>query len=171
MVFYNNPVESNNANVLNQRGINKINKYQIEETDFKHRILSELVNSIGNDIICLTELPDGWDGHDGIPVKVELANFALRIINEIVCYNMPIPSVVPGSDGTLQIEWHMNGFDIEIDILEPNKFIAERLDLDGNNEPEITDDFSKLSEWIMELKVDRKAGKIIVSGFNRITQE
>ena len=166
MEHFHTPIISENDDKFVHAGLYTVNNYQIDKTDFHNRILCELVDSIRDDIFRLTELSDGWDGHDGIPVKTEIAYFAIQIIKEIVCLNMPKPSVVPGSDGTLQLEWHKNGFDIEIDIFEPKKVIAERIDLVRKTESEIniTDDFSKLSDWIMELADDRRVEKINMSG-------
>ncbi len=70
---------------------------------------------------------------------------------------MPAPQLVPGADGTLQIEWHTNQFDIEIDVFAPYRVIATRLDLISEQEDEIElqADFSALSDWIVELGQDR----------------
>ena len=57
----------------------------------------------------------------------------------------------------LQLEWYMNGFDIEIDIFGPNKINVERIDLVSKQEIEVelTDEFSRLSDWVIKLTRDR----------------
>ncbi len=158
MGFHHIRADSENTVKLYYGDNSIVNWYQIYGTDSHNRKMSELVNSIRDDIFSLTKLPENWDGHDGIPVKSENAIFALKIVKEIIQYNIPKPSVVPGSDGSLQLEWHLNGFDIEIDIVEPTIVIAERIDLVLNREFEISilDDFSILTDWIMDLLVDRR---------------
>ena len=147
-----------NQQQISHAGIGGVNRNQIDETDINSRNLHELADSFRDDIFKLTKLSYGWDGYDGIPVKTEIADFAIRIINEIVCFDMSRPSVVPGSDGTLQLEWHKNGYSVEIDIMEPYAVTAERIDLVSNEniEIELTDDFSILSNWLKDLVIDRK---------------
>ena len=74
--------------------------------------------------------------------------------------------MVPGSDGTLQIEWHINQFDLEIDVLAPYSVAATRYDcISGNvDEVELDTDFTILSEWISELGQVRIAEQIADEG-------
>ena len=75
----------------------------------------------------LSNLSAGWDVYNGIPATAPCARFAKIILKEI--YHPPLNApdeLVPGSDGTLQIEWHQNQFDIEIDVLDDNYAIATR---------------------------------------------
>ncbi|MCP4071982.1 MAG: hypothetical protein GY742_09625, partial [Hyphomicrobiales bacterium] len=66
-------------------------------------------------------------------------------------------NLVPGSDGSLQIEWHLNQYDIEIDVLEPYDIVATRFDhvTDRDEELELQSDFSALANWITDLAADR----------------
>jgi len=98
----------------------------------------------------LTSLPRGWDGYAGVPVAWDNASFAAKLIGTILPQNCPEPSLVPGADGTLQIEWHQNSFDIELDILGPNNVIATRYNLvtDETNEVHVETDFSEVVCWL-----------------------
>ena len=66
---------------------------------------------------------------------------------------------MPGVDGSLQIEWHFNQYDIEIDVLAAFNVIATRYDcLTGETEDlELEADFTKLASWISDLSTDRTA--------------
>ena len=101
----------------------------------------------------LTGLPIGWDGYQGKPVSFSCASFAANLIGRICVDNVPAPHLVPGSDGTLQLEWHLNGYDIEIDILAPFEVVAARYDHATGEEEEIEvqADFSELAEWVTAL--------------------
>jgi len=102
----------------------------------------------------LTSLPKGWDGYAGKPVSFNCAQFAANLLESLFSPNIPPPQLVPGSDGTLQIEWHQNQLDIEIDVLKPYRIIATYFNhaTDKEEEIELQADFTKLSEWIVELE-------------------
>ena len=98
----------------------------------------------------LTSLPEGWDGYQGVPVAWDNASFAAKLIGTVLPDNCPEPAMVPGADGTLQIEWHQNSYDIEIDVLGPNNVIATRYDLrnDLTQELQIETDFTEVVGWL-----------------------
>ena len=110
----------------------------------------------------LTRLPAGWDGYQGKPVSFGNAEFAANLIESICFDNIPAPQLVPGSDGTLQLEWHMNGYDIEIDVLAPFEIVATRHDRVAGEEDEIEvqSDFTELAEWVKALGEARAVGQV-----------
>lgn len=102
----------------------------------------------------LCGLKDGWDGYKGVAVKFDCAMFAVQLLSTICDSSIDMPSIVPGSDGTLQVEWHYNQFDIEVDILAPYEVYAYRHDIEAGTEIEIplTSDFSILKSWVDKLR-------------------
>ena len=54
----------------------------------------------------LVRLEFGWDGYRGVPVTLENATFALRMLEAVCGPNAEAPQIVPGASGDLQIEWH-----------------------------------------------------------------
>jgi len=102
----------------------------------------------------LIRLNVGWDGYDGLPVSLENATFALRML-EVTCREDTIaPQIVPGPSGELQIEWHTEFGDIELLVRGPYSVHAWRhlpsLSADGE-EQELTNDFLLVARWIEEL--------------------
>ncbi len=68
----------------------------------------------------LIKLEHGWDGYNATPVSFANASFAQALLNEICKTDTPPPpQIVPGVDGDLQIEWHIQGVDIELHIVQP----------------------------------------------------
>src|SRR5438093_6911026 len=65
----------------------------------------------------LVGLPPGWDGYEGTPVTFENAYFAMEMLDACCRGDDPIPQIVPGTNGDLQIEWHLEKGDIELHIL------------------------------------------------------
>lgn len=110
----------------------------------------------------LTSLPLGWDGYAGQPVSFTCAQFAANLIERLFVNGVSAPQLVPGSDGTLQIEWHQNQYDIEIDVLAPYHIVATRYDHleDADLEFELQSDFTHLAEWIEDLTKDRSANQL-----------
>ena len=80
--------------------------------------------------------------------------FAANLIERLFVDDVPPPQLVPGTDGTLQMEWHRNGFDVEIDVLAPYEVVAVRRDLRTGrvDEENLEADYSVLGGWIADLK-------------------
>jgi hypothetical protein len=112
----------------------------------------------------LTALRPGWDGYGGKPVSFTCARFAADLLQRLYDGALPPPSLVPGSDGTLQFEWHMNQYDIEVDVLAAFNVVAMRHDCTTGEieEMELVDaDFSKLAQWLSDLKLCRNAPTVL----------
>jgi hypothetical protein len=105
----------------------------------------------------LTALTHGWDGYQGVPVSWNCATFAANLLERIYVAGLSAPSLVPGSDGTIQIEWHKNDYDIEIDILGANKVIATKYDhrSDAEDVLDLDNDITAIVNWIKELSTER----------------
>lgn len=118
---------------------------------------AEWSTALGERFNALTALPAGWDGYEGRPVSFTCARFAAQLLARLFDPEIPPPSLVPGSDGTLQIEWHINQYDVEIDISAPFRVAASRFDCinDTIEEVELETDFSILAQWLSELKTPR----------------
>ena len=67
----------------------------------------------------LQRLQVGWDGYYGLPVSFANASFAQELLKKICSAETPCPQIVPGVDGDLQIEWHLQDVDIELHVIEP----------------------------------------------------
>jgi len=102
----------------------------------------------------LCRLPVGWNGYRAGPVSFNVAHFALRLLDAVCGPETPAPSLVPGSSGDLQIEWHSQTIDIELHIIAPNVVQAWRetpeTGEDGQEVP-LTIDFTEVAQWIKTL--------------------
>ena len=115
------------------------------------RLWRDAVVSRLNELIALKR---GWDGYRGEPVTFENANFALRMLEASCGVEAPVPQIVPGVAGDLQVEWHIGHTDIELDIRGPNDVHAwiysERTGADGQ-EFDLTNDFTSVANRIRDL--------------------
>jgi hypothetical protein len=101
----------------------------------------------------ITALTTGWDGYNAKPVSFTCASFTAQLLEVLFESDVPPPQLVPGSDGTLQFEWHMNGFDLEVDVLAPYEVFAVRHDHSNCTceEANLSSDYTLLKTWISSL--------------------
>ncbi|MGH8507244.1 MAG: hypothetical protein ACREVH_00785 [Gammaproteobacteria bacterium] len=102
----------------------------------------------------LVRLEPGWDGYTGLPVSFENATFALQMLDLLCGAETPLPQIVPGSSGDLQIEWHNAAGDMELHVRSPNDVHAWKCMVgDGKDgiELDLTNDFLDVTHWIMQL--------------------
>ena len=100
----------------------------------------------------LIKLNDGWDGYNAGPVSFTLAHFAMNMLEAICKNDTPVPQIVPGVNGDLQIEWHMPSSDIELHVISANKVVAWRCGSSGEEETlNLQTEFSAIAPWIEEL--------------------
>ena len=107
----------------------------------------------------LRQLPYGWDGYRGVAVSYENAHFAAQVILQICGINAPAPSIVPGSSGDLQIEWHTLHGDLELHVVRPYEVHAtiSYADTDECKEKLLTVDFSTAANWLLSITEDADA--------------
>ena len=73
----------------------------------------------------LLDLPEGWDSYGARAVDPRCALAAIRVLAGVMCPGTPAPSIVPTPAGGVQLEWHINGVDLEIEIETPSRVIAD----------------------------------------------
>lgn len=101
----------------------------------------------------LIRLPNGWDGYQGRPLSFELASFVASMLEKLYLPGIRVPSLVPGSDGSVQIEWHYDGWDIELDVLGIQDVQASCTNFATNETEEqtISNDFTIVFQWLERL--------------------
>lgn len=101
-----------------------------------------------NDLVALER---GWDGYGAGPVRFDTAYFALRMLDAACVEDTPAPQIVPGSDGDLQIEWHLPGGDIELHVRAPLQVSAWARVNGAEEAVELTNDFSLPALWLPQI--------------------
>ncbi len=59
-------------------------------------------------------LQPGWDGGNASSVTLEAVEAVVEVLNAIELESVPVPDVSPSIDGGLLLEWHRNGFELEV---------------------------------------------------------
>ena len=65
----------------------------------------------------LLELKANWDSYGSRAPSLASANDLLDVLALVMNEDTPAPSVVPCSCGHFQAEWHINGVDLEIEVV------------------------------------------------------
>jgi hypothetical protein len=68
----------------------------------------------------IARLSENWDSYGGRAIERDLIVNALETLAVVMRDNFPAPSVVPLSDGGLQIEWHRKQKDLEL-VFSPDE--------------------------------------------------
>ncbi len=69
----------------------------------------------------LLELDAEWDSYGGHAVDPNCVRAALKLAFDVLQDDSPSPSVVPTSQGGVQLEWHTSGVDLEIEVVSPTR--------------------------------------------------
>ena len=119
---------------------------------------STLIQKIKTKLLEYTKLSPGWDGYSGIPLPSKNVKIMVGAIEKVILHQIPMPSVVPGGDGAVQIEWHVNDFDLEFTVSSFGELSVWRYDIRSESESEMLLDemdkekfFLTLTQWISDL--------------------
>lgn len=64
----------------------------------------------------LLKLPSGWNSHNAQPVSETVVCRTVEFLMEYLVRGVAAPAVVPTVRGGLQLEWHRNNVDIEVEF-------------------------------------------------------
>ena len=115
----------------------------------------------------LRQLSQGWDGPGSGPIKSWLLNEATRIITDALANSQSsvAPFLVPGGDGSIQIEWHTKSGEIELDLAVDGTrsiWIHDRLtgdEVEATNERAVAL-FSSWAPWYSSNNNDESYGAV-----------
>ncbi len=120
---------------------------------YRCRIISDLPRQRPEYIKLLTELLDlkeNWDSYGAAPIGVSHVESAINLLQCVMQCNTPLPAIVPTSRGGVQLEWRMDGIDLEVETLSSHRFLVSFEDdvTDEEWEQELDYDYSKLMQAI-----------------------
>lgn len=65
----------------------------------------------------LLALPENWNGYGAAAIEPRVVPVVLNFLAEVfVEGHAPLPDLVPTADGGVQVEWHVGGFDLEVEV-------------------------------------------------------
>jgi hypothetical protein len=64
----------------------------------------------------IAALSDNWDGEGTLRIQPTVMDAALRALEQLLPSHTPAPQIVPTHRAGIQVEWHRNGKDLEIEF-------------------------------------------------------
>ena len=83
----------------------------------------------------LAQLPEDWDSYGASPVRTSRIQQAYGLLQSIMDDETPAPDLVPTANGSIQIEWHTLGVELEIHLLSDADLDVYFVDLEGTEGP------------------------------------
>jgi hypothetical protein len=99
----------------------------------------------------------GWDSYGAPPIRRDVLEYAIKWIPSLLNESTPFPTIVPEVCGGIQVEWHINGIDLEIYIDAPDNVSFWAIDtysggITGNKDEWILpENYELLLSWIGRL--------------------
>jgi len=102
---------------------------------------------VRNSVDELLSLHENWDSYGAAPIRQEFVASASSLLHSIMDQDTPLPAIVPTTPGGVQIEWHRDGIDLEIEIESTSRISVyfEDARTGVSWEEGITSDLHKLS--------------------------
>lgn len=103
----------------------------------------------------LRRFQNGWDSYGGLPLKRGAKHLTLQVLGWLRKDELPIPAVVLGSAGTVQLEWRAKGKELEVEIRDNDSIEYVKVSAAGEiEEGEAASDLSRklhdLTGWLRQ---------------------
>lgn len=98
----------------------------------------------------LASLGHDWDQRGSAEVSIDVLSFAANILGQSMPPTAPPPSIVPLGHGGVQMLWHNQVADLEVEVIQPNEVVFYCLNKVTGHEEEIplTTDLSALTNCL-----------------------
>jgi hypothetical protein len=115
--------------------------------------LPNWVSHVKDQLISILHLQEGWDGFGAGPIRHDVLYFALAILRQIMRSETLPPHITPMSHEGVQLEWHTDAIDLEIEIEEPGSaWVSYENRLAAiEDDWEVSTEFSSLSDPVEQL--------------------
>ncbi len=102
----------------------------------------------------LGRLPTGWDSYGGLPLDSHAKTLTVSALGWLEDKNLPVPAVVLGSAGTVQLEWRVKGRELEIELgknetVEFVKLAPEGVVEEGEEKTNLPQRLRSLTWWLL----------------------
>jgi hypothetical protein len=102
-------------------------------------------------LVELLSLKDNWDSYGANRPSLTSALDLCSVLGGVMAANTPAPSIVPSPHGHFQAEWHVNGADLEVEVIAPTKISVSFSDEKDSWDEELNVDFTRLLQAVRRL--------------------
>jgi hypothetical protein len=97
-------------------------------------------------------LPANWDSYGARRIDPGAVQAGIQVLYKYVPSGSPPPHVVPTSRGGVQIEWHTQGIDLQIEVVSPDslQIFYENSKEQAEEEFESRSPFTDLPKFLAE---------------------
>ena len=82
------------------------------------------LSAVADQLNALVSLGQNWDSYGAPPLDSRLLVSAVFLLDRTMGLETPAPAVVPLSVGGVQLEWHQQGIDIEVEVTALHRFLV-----------------------------------------------
>lgn len=79
----------------------------------------------------LLALEENWDSYGARAISIDTALSTIRLLDSVIDDRTPMPSIVPVPTGSIQLEWHQSGIDLEVEVTDSGRFSISYEDMSG----------------------------------------
>jgi hypothetical protein len=96
----------------------------------------------------------GWNSYGGLPLAKGAKSLVLQVLTWLRKEELPVPGVVLGSGGNVQLEWRANGKELEIDLRDSNSIEFVKVSTggeieEGESSHNLPEKVRKLALWLV----------------------
>jgi len=99
----------------------------------------------------LLSLLENWDSCGAKKISEDSIAQGYRVLSRLLINELTLPSIIPSNDGSIQLEWHLQNVDVEIEIPEEgmvNLFVEDRR---GATVSEVEKEYSVSSDELYKI--------------------
>jgi hypothetical protein len=114
----------------------------------------DLLRDLRMSLNSLANLAEDWDSYGAPPINLDQLEQASDFLNRVMLPGTPAPSILPTPLGSVQIEWHTEGIDFEVQTTSDSTFELSYVDSVKEQEWDETleNDWSRITEVMRELR-------------------
>ncbi len=90
------------------------------------------LDQAARDLVSFLKLEPGWDSYGARALSLETANDALQLLARLQAFGVPRPLLVPTPKGGVQLEWDVDGVELELELQPRGPILVMYEDVDGN---------------------------------------
>ena len=101
----------------------------------------------------LAALKSNWNSYGALPVRRSCLVATVELLADVMFDHSPNPAIVPTTMGSVQLEWHRKGIDLEIEVLGPGRFHVVAVDSEKGTEweSEVGSDLTDIVSFVRRL--------------------